>query len=166
MPTMEIISFEAKSIGLNQTDFEFKVEEENKLESHRSLFVDYLKVYNGVIIHLGNKRQIGDNSCWASDLIDWDKFPEKIIIPNINDPKKGSDQSINYKFMGKYREKINELLKIALNCSPIRKAAILTDYQFGPEKSNIENIISIKNFWKRHDENGLIFNTLYEYVEM
>ena len=53
MPTMEIISFETKSIGLNQTDFEFKVEEENKLESHRSLFVDYLKIHNGVIIHLG-----------------------------------------------------------------------------------------------------------------
>ena len=166
MPTIEIISFESKKLELVQNNYEFKVEEENKLESHRNLFKEYLDKHNGIIIHLGNKNQIGDIFCWASDLIDWDVFPKKIVIPNINDPKCGTDQSIYFKFMKTYIEKIDELLKIALKYSPIVKAAILTDYQFGPEKPNIESIVSIKKFWERHDENGLIFNTLYEFIEI
>jgi hypothetical protein len=43
MPTMEIVSFEAKSLELKQGNYNFKIHEENKLESHRDLFKNYLK---------------------------------------------------------------------------------------------------------------------------
>jgi hypothetical protein len=167
MPTMEIVSFEAKSLELKQEHYDFKIEEENKLESHRNLFKDYLNENKGVIVHLGNRDQIGDTFCWASDLINWDLFPDnRIIIPKVNDPKHGSDQSKYFRFIEVYRGKINELMNIALKYSPIGKAAFLTSYQFGPEKENVENIVSIENFWKRHDEESLIFNTLYEYIKI
>jgi hypothetical protein len=167
MPTIEIVSFEARSLELKQENYDFKVEEENKLESHRDLFKNYLNKNKGVIVHLGNKDQIGDSFCWASDLIDWELFPDnKIIIPNIDDPKHGSDQMKYFKFIERYREEINKLMNIALQYSPIEKAAILTSYQFGPESEYIENIVSIKNFWERHNEKGLIFNTLYEYIRV
>jgi hypothetical protein len=146
MPTMEIVSFEAKSLELKQENYNFKIHEENRLESHRDLFKNYLKKNKGIIVHLGNKDQIGDTFCWASDLID-EVFPDnEIIIPDINDPKHGSDQIQYFKFMEIDREKINELMTIALKYSPVGKAAFLTSYQFGPENESIENIISIKNF--------------------
>jgi hypothetical protein len=167
MPTIEIISFETKSLELKQENYDFKIEEDNKLESHRDLFKNYLNKNEGVIVHLGNRNQIGDTFCWASDLIDWDLFSDdKIIIPNINDPRRGSGQMKHFKFIESYREKINELMNIALKCSLVGKSAILTSYQFGPENEYVENIISIKNFWERHDEEGLIFNTLYEYIRI
>lgn len=145
MPTIEIISLQSKGLNLNQVEFEFAIIEENKLESHRGLFNNLLKNQSGVIIHIGNPEFKEDKG---------GGFFGGKIITELN--------STGFRFLEEYKQGIDTLLKLAFEKSPIKKAYFLTDYQFGPEKGNIEIISSIKDFWARHNVQGLMFNTLYE----
>jgi len=168
MPTIEIASINSTGLHLKQADFDIAIIEEEKLESHRGLFYDFLKKQNGVIVHIGNpdyKHNKG-GGFFAGQLIDWDFEPGDIFIPEVDSDDstdyRGANQQFRFKFLDKYKTDIDKLIKIALDSSPIKKVYLLTDYQFGPEKGNIEIIYTIRDLWTRHDNEGLKLNTMYE----
>lgn len=168
MPTIEVVSIDSTGLGLNQSDFEVAIIEENKLESHRGLFYDCLKKQKGVIVHVGNPDMKGDRQggFFAGGIIDWSFDPEEIDVhvfdPDDTTDHRGANQQFKFKFLEKYKSDIDKLLKIALDNSPIKKVCFLTDYQFGPENGKIEINYTISDFWTRHDNDGLNLNTLYE----
>jgi hypothetical protein len=151
MPTIEIVSINAIELQLIQDDFDIAIIEENKLNSHRSLFFNFLQQNKGVIIHIGNPelKKEKETGFFGGQIIDWNFEPEE-------------ETQCRFKFLEKHKNDIDRLLKIALEKSPIKKILFLTDYQFGPEKESIELINTITNFWERHDNEGIEFNKLYE----
>jgi len=167
MPTIEIVSINSTGLNLKQTDFELAIIEENKPISHRGLFYEILKKQNGVIIHIGGAEcKETDSGFYGGGIIDWDFEPGEIYIPEF-DPtnqidNRGADQQFKFKFLEKYKADIEKLLEISLDSSPLKKIYFLTDYQFGPEKEKIEIIYTINDFWTRHNNEGLRFNTMYE----
>jgi len=146
MPTIEIASINSLTLDLNQKNYSIAVIEENKLNSHRGLFYDLLQQQDGSIVHIGNpkfKDDVNGGFYYAGDIIDW-------------------YDNNHFRFLDNYKDDIDKLLKISLLKSPVKKVLFLTDCQFGPEKESIDNILSIKNFWAKHDNEGLILNTMYE----
>ncbi len=168
MPTIEIASINSTGLDLKQADFDVAIIEEDKLVSHRGLFYDLLKKQNGTIIHIGNPdfKDEKDGGFFAGEIIDWNFEPGDIIIPEFdtNDPiiNTGYNQEFKFKFLSQYKSDIDKILKRALDSSPIKKVYLLTDNQFVPEKANAEIIYTIADLWKRHDNEGLVFNTIYE----
>ena len=169
MPTVEIASIDSTRLGLNQADFEVAIIEESKLESHRGLFYNLLKKQNGVIVHIGNPnfKEKKEGCFFAGAIIDWEVDPcEYIYIPENHSEDlyldTGANQQFIFKFLDQFKYDIDKLLKIALDKSPIKRICFLTDYQFGPEKAKIEIMYTIKDFWNRHDTEGLRLNTMYE----
>lgn len=148
MPTIEIVSLKAKSLDLNQDNYNLALIEENqKLESHRGLFYNLILEESGVIVHLGNSEFKYDNGggFWAGELFDWD---------NMTDGSK-------FFFQDKFKKEVNSILETAIDKSPVSKIYFLTDCQTG-DPAEIINVFSIENFWKLHDNIGLRINTLYE----
>ena len=168
MPTLEIASLDSKGLGLNQEDFDVAIIEENRLESHRGLFYDFLRQQNGVIIHIGNPdlKIDKEGGFFAGEIIDWNFEPTENSLPNFDENEltdnDGANQQLKFKFLDQYTDDVDKLLKIALDKSPIKKVYLLTDYQFGPENGHTEIIYSIKDFWTQHNSDGLRLNTLYE----
>ena len=168
MPTIEIASINSTGLDLNQSDYNVAIIVENKLESHRGLFYDLLLKENGAIIHIGNPdfKNNKEGGFFAGQIIDWDFEPTDIYIPEYDSDdiidSRGENQQFRFRFLDPSKPDIDRLLQVALNKSPIKKVCFLTDYQFGPEKGSIELIYTIKDFWTRHDNEGLNFNTMYE----
>ncbi len=168
MPTIEIVSINSTGLGINQDDFEVAIIEENKIESHRSLFYNLLIKQEGVIIHIGNPsfRNDKDGFYFAGLLIDWSfedpDFEAKAKKQPSNEQNDYANQDFNFKFLTKYKTDINTLLQIALTHSQDRKAYFLTDYQFGPNKPKHKSLNKLSSFWIEHDTTGLEWNTLYE----
>lgn len=147
MPTIEIASINSTGLDLNQGDFEVAIIEENKLESHRGLFYDFLLKQNGTITHIGNPDFKTDKKSgfFAGQIVDW-KF----------------DSDDNFQFRQENRDDIKRLLQIAMSKSPDQKIYFLTDYQFGPEVAEFKTVEGLMTFWEKHDKAGLRLNTLYE----
>jgi hypothetical protein len=168
MPTIEIASINSTTLNLKQADFDIAIIEENELISHRGLFHEYLNSHSGVIIHIGNPefKEEKEGFFFAGQLIDWNFTPDGETTQDNKAYKlldqEGANEQVKFKFMEPFISEINKLLEAALDSSPVKKVFFLTDYQFGPEKANIEIISTIKDFWYLHDNDGLTFNTLYE----
>ena len=147
MPTIEIASINSTGLDLKQDDFEVAIIEENKLESHRGLFYDFLLKQNGTIIHIGNPDFKADKEggFFAGQIVDWD-----------------FNSDANFQFREEYRNDIKRLLQIAMNKSTDKNIYFLTDYQFGPELEEFKTIEGLTAFWKEHDKGGVRLNTLYE----
>jgi hypothetical protein len=168
MPTIEIVSINSLGLDLNQAEFDIALFEDNKLECHRGHFYSLLREQNGMIIHIGNpdlKYKI-EGGFFAGQIIDWSFEPKAINIPEVDNKdlteNKGPNQQFCFKFLELYKKDIHNLLIRALDYSPIKKIYFLTDYQFGPEKGNLEIIYTVREFWTKHDYSGLTFNTMYE----
>ncbi len=73
MPTIEIASTNSKGLDLRQADFHVAIIEENKLESHRGHFYDFLYHQQGTIIHIGNPEFADDKEGGysAGNIINW-----------------------------------------------------------------------------------------------
>lgn len=168
MPTIEIASISSTGLGLRQADFSFAIIEDAELVSHRGLFYDLLRQQTGTIIHIGNpdlkNNKVG--GFHAGEVINWNYEPGDIIIPEVvlGDPStdRGANQQFQFQFIDQFKSDIDSLLQTALAKSPIKKVCFLTDYQFGPERANIEILYAISDFWTLHDNEGLTFNTMYE----
>jgi hypothetical protein len=171
MPTIEVASVNSTGLGLNQGDFEVAIIEENKLESHRGLFYEFLLKQQGTIIHIGNPDLKGakDNGYFAGGIIDWDfddpDFEKKRNGLKSNEDNNYANQDFNFQFGHKYKDDINRILQTALDSSPNGKIYFLTDYQFGPEAADFRTLKGLKSLWKQHDKDGLAWNTLYEISE-
>lgn len=170
MPTIEIASLNATQLGLDQEDFDIAIMEESKLESHRSLFYDFLKSKNGAIVHIGNPNFKDDKKSffYAGALIDWNWNTD---IPDSKERKKSlksnakngyANQTFLFKFKPECRSDLDRLLLAAIHQSPDKTLFFLTDYQFGPEKAEHKKLKNVAAFWQEHDDIGLRFNTLYE----
>ncbi len=168
MPTIEIASINSTGLGLRQADFNFAIIEDAELVSHRGLFYDLLRQQTGTIIHIGNPdlKNNKEGGFYAGEVIDWNYEHGDIIIPEVvsGDPNAngGANQQFQFQFLDQFRSDIDDLLKLALDKSPIKRVCFLTDYQFGPEKANIEIMYTISDFWTLHNNEGLTFNTMYE----
>jgi hypothetical protein len=168
MPTIEIASINSTGLGLRQADFNVAIIEDADLVSHRGLFFDILRQQTGTIIHIGNPdlKDDKEGGFYAAEVLDWNYAPIDIIIPQVvpGDPNAygGANQQFQFQFLDQYKSDIDKLLQIALYESPIKKACFLTDYQFGPERANIEILYTISDFWTLHNNEGLTFNTMYE----
>lgn len=160
MPTIEIISINSVRLNLNQADFDIAIIEENILESHRGLFYDYLRMQNGVIVHLGNPyfKEYPDSGFFAGQLIDWSFDPDY----NLNKNDDVVNEQEKFRFLDEYKLEIQKLLEAAIDNSPINKAYFLTDYQFGQKSESILKISTSMEFWSLHDNQGLTFNKLYK----
>ncbi len=130
MPTIEIASFNSTGLGLNQTDFEITIIEENKLESHRGLFYELLREQSGTIVHIGNTyfKARKYRGFYAGEIIDWSVDPnEGITIPldNLDCPIYDceANQQFRFKFLDQYQADIDRLLKIVLDNHQLRKSA-------------------------------------------
>ncbi len=162
MPTIEIASVGATDFKINPDEFTIALEIENKLISHRGLFYDFLLPQKGVIIHLGNPyfKDDREGGFFADALIDWSYSPEYLYIPVGGES--GAGQEEKFKFQDEYRGELNRLLELAIQQSPNRLVYFLTDYQFGPKEGTHEKFSSIEEFWKKHDLDALVLNTLFE----
>jgi len=168
MPTIEIASVNSSGLNLRQEDYEVTIIENTELKSHRSLFNDFLKGRNGTMIHVGNPdyRDCKNNLFYAGSLIDWEFDPVEVnYYPHFDDEnyQGGGNQQIRFKFLDQFRKDIDNLLKAALESSPINKGFLLSDYYFGPDKQSEGNVFHINELWLHHDEKGLMFNTMYEF---
>jgi len=168
MPTIEIISLGADKLGLDQKKYEVFILEQNKLESHRGLFYDFLKTQKGVIIHIGNPsiKDNKDEGYLAGLILDFE-----YVDPDYKESKAGlksnainhwANQQFKFKIQPQYFQDIIDILDVSINNSPIKTAYFLSDYQFGPEEPRIEGPFSIELFMKTHNIEGLKYNTLYE----
>lgn len=168
MPTIEIASIDAIGLNLNPAEFDVATIEETKLESHRGLFYDLLIKQSGVMVHIGNPdfKNNKDGVFFAGEIINWDFEPGDIVIPQTKSTydkeNLGANQQFGFQFLNEYKADIDRILKTALEKSPIKRICFLSDYQFGPEKANKEIIYTVSDFWNLHNNQGLVFNTLYE----
>ena len=146
MPTIEIISIDNKKLGIDQEEFGFAIIEEAELISHRGLYHDFLKKYQGTILHIGNPefRNDKDGGFWGGDLIDWE-----------------FDNNDNFKFQEKYKSNFLKLLKSAIEKSPDKQAFFLTDIQANEPELQFRRIKNFSNFAKLYEHEGLEWNTLY-----
>jgi hypothetical protein len=166
MPTIEIVSIGADTLGLNQANFDIAIIEENKLISHRALFYDFLKKQNGVIVHLGNPDLKNDKNggFWAGLIIDWNFDPRYIDIPDLDKGEEGANQNFRFKFLLGFQIEIAKIINIGFLKSPTKELLFLTDYQFGPGNSSIKEM-KLNYFWIQHDNEGLEWNVLYKLTE-
>ncbi|WP_461638793.1 hypothetical protein [Labilibaculum euxinus] len=146
MPTIEIISIDNKKLGIDQEEFGFAIIEETELISHRGLYYDFLRKYQGTILHIGNPefKNDKDGGFWGGDLIDWE-----------------FDNNDNFKFQEKYKSDFLKLLESAIENSPDKQAFFLTDIQANEPEPKFRRINSFSNFAKLYEHEGLEWNTLY-----
>jgi len=162
MPTIEVVSVLADELNLDQNDFEIALIKENRLESHRGLFYDWLIKQKGVIVHLGNSgfKEDKEVGFFAGELIDWNFELATIQLPNFDKGETEANQISCFRFLVNYQIEVALIIKKAINASPEQKAYFLTDIQFGgDEGETIEKNLS--DFWTVHDTEGLRWNTLY-----
>lgn len=168
MPLIEIASIKSTGLGLSQEEFEISINEDNKLESYRGLFYDFLLRQHGSIVHIGNPdlKETTESGYFSGKLINWDfegpYSKERGIEISSNEDNNYANQHFGFQFSPSYKDEINGILQIAINSSPISKIYFLTDYQFGPETGAYRTLNGLNSFWKYHDGDGLRWNTLYE----
>lgn len=154
MPTIELAS-----IGCTQPpdlpyydSFTYSVE--TRLFSHRELFQPVFNDLNGVIVHLANKeRESTQAGLWfAADLINWNGAhldAEEDTKPLIFLPDALLD--------------VRDLMRRLLTASPQKHITFSSDYQFGGEERENEEI-SFSRFFKLHASQELYFNHLWHVV--
>jgi hypothetical protein len=169
MPIVEIASLNSMGLNLHQQDFSVAILEETSLKSHRRRFSGFLKKHTGTIVHVGNPVIIEDknNLFFAGEIIDWEFEPVEILyLPMASGVnavfKGGANQLVRFKFLNQFKYDIDLLLRTAIEKSPVKKCCFFTDYYFGPERATIEKIRTVTSLWKKHDLEGLVFNTMYE----
>lgn len=103
---------------------------------------------------------------FAGDLIDWNFESKEILIPVIDTTMSREEQWLDcdqmkkFMFRSEYVNSIDYLITKALKLSPVKKACILTDTQFGPEIPQYKNLKGVSEFWAIHMK-GLEWNTMY-----
>jgi hypothetical protein len=168
MPTIEIISIKSIGLELNQDNFEIAIIEENVLNSHRGLFSDFLSKRQGTIIHIGNPdfKNDKEGGFFAGNIINWEfvdqNLEEKQIGVKVDEENHWANQDFLFQFKVYYKNEIEKLIDVSIKKSPENKIYFLTDYQFGPEKAEFKILTDVQEFWRKHDQNGLKWNTLYE----
>jgi len=167
MPTIEIISIDADKLGLNQNDFNVAIIEQNRLIGHRGLFNEFLKTYNGVMIHIGNPefKTEKENGFFAGMILDFDfvdsdyKNAKKRLKTNAKNH--WANQEFKFKISVNFFNEVVRIIETAILFSPKQLAFFYTDFQFGPEIASIEKSITLDCFIDLHDSQGLKWNTLY-----
>lgn len=147
MPTIEIISINSPKININQQEFEIAIIEEQKIESHRALFNDFIKQFQGTIFHLGNPYFINDKEgvFFAGQIIDW-----------------SFEYKDNFKFEQKYLPEIKKLIDLAIKSSPRNELIFLTDIQTEEgTKSKYRRFLTLDEYWINYETTGLKWNTAY-----
>jgi len=148
MPTIEIVSVGSKEVPDLPCYDGFAYIAEGGVVSHRGLFQKELDKNDGIIVHLANKEFEGeeDEGWFAGGIMNWD-----------------DDSGFDPVVFEKHRfPDVIDLLERLIVESPCSEVIFLTDYQFGPEKSEVaENSISMPEFVDLHTQRKLRYNKLY-----
>lgn len=147
MPTIEIISINSPKININQQEFEIAIIEEQKIESHRGLFNDFIKQFHGTIFHLGSPDLINDKEgmFFSGQIIDWD-----------------FEYKDNFKFEKKYLSEVKKLIDLAIKSSPTNELIFLTDIQAKEgTKCKYRRFLTLNEYWENYETTGLKWNTAY-----
>ena len=116
MPSIEIISIDSDNSIYQEENYKFAIQVQNdKIESHRGLFYDFLKNLKGTIIHLGNSefKKSQNEGFFAGNLINWE-----------NEVKN------DFKFLQEFEVDLKNLIKLAQKNSTKKTIYFLSDYQF------------------------------------
>jgi hypothetical protein len=149
MPTIEVVSID-QSTPIDFSDLPFAVEAENKVQSHRSLFREFLDQFSGCIYHLGNPNLKHDREgryFFAYDLLSrrcQDEFPASFL-----------------EFDSSYVPSIQGMFSQLLEASPAKKIVFVADWQFGPKNKTMGGEVSPGAFWTMHNNLELRVNSLY-----
>lgn len=148
MPSIEIISIDPDNSIYQEENYKFAIQVENdKIESHRGLFYDFLKNLKGTIIHLGNSefKKSQNEGFFAGNLINWE-----------NEVKN------DFKFLQEFEVDLKNLIKLAQKNSTKKTIYFLSDYQFSKRKPKLIENLTLKDFFKLYDKKGLEFNRIYQ----
>jgi len=164
MPTIEIPIYESENLQIDTSKFKLAILISNELVGHRGLFIDEFESQKGTMLHLGNPEfKDDDGMFWGSKLIDWKSKKNSVQTSEINETDNPVvNQQYVFQLNPKFRYEIDRLLKIGIANSKINKISFLTDYQLGPEKESKRAVYSISDFWEIHDNEKLVFNTMYD----
>lgn len=147
MPTTEIIS-----VGAQNGPFTRRMEIiaqrcDSSLKSDRRLFQPVLDRLIGTIIHLGDYSDTPDDPCW---------FCGHCV------ERSDADESANHiGYTSAATGELVEIMTLMHTQSPTRHLLFLTDYQFGPETSEIKTLPSIDDFMALNRDRRIRYNTLY-----
>lgn len=147
MPTTEIISVGAKYRPHTPKLDIFAQRCESVLVSDRGLFQEILNTLEGTIIHLGQfDNESLQEAFWFCGHVE--EYPS---APNYD----------YFRYEASAFQELILLLDIMQKASPTGHGIFLTDYQFGPENSEIQRLESINEFIKLNAIGKIRFNTLY-----
>ena len=164
MPTVEIVSIDCRAMPKLPTFVSFDLRVDAEPRPHRALFRRVYARLRGVMVHLGNKGADPDGFWFASDVIDW--RGEEVQLPTVRADAPlpqwwGEDQAMLFRFNEGAASEVRELMERMIAVSPVKQVVFATDYQFGPSRSAIHRPGGVEEFFRRHDEVGLRWNTMY-----
>ncbi|NEQ43367.1 MAG: hypothetical protein F6K00_07315 [Leptolyngbya sp. SIOISBB] len=147
MPTTEIISVNA-GYGPHTPKLEIYAQRcDSFLRSDRGLFQETLDELDGTMIHLGHYDNENPNE------------PFWFCGHDLEYPIESDGNHIRYD--ERALEELTLLLQIMQDSSPCNHVIFLTDFQFGPEQSEIRHLRSIDDFIELSKAGRIRFNTLY-----
>jgi hypothetical protein len=125
MPTTEIVSIGARNGPFTVKKSVFAQRCDSSLISDRGLFQPMLDRLVGTIIHLGDFSDTPDDPCW--------------FCGHCVEYREGDDDGHYIGYTPEAESELIELMSSMRDQSPTTHVLFLTDYQFGPETSEIVN---------------------------
>lgn len=155
MPSIEIVCVSQDKCS-RFLKLPFAILCEGKLESHRSepLFKKDFDKLNGCIYHLGCEHLKNNKS----------GFFEAYDLLSLNCQRQEKQMFLEFK--KKYIADIKRILKTLVEKSPEEKILFTSDYQFSNNKSKRIMNLSLRQFWDLYNNKKLLFNTLYEIINL
>jgi hypothetical protein len=152
MPSIEILCIGDGSAD-RAGDWPFAVARSENRQSHRipSRFQPDFDRHEGVLYHLGNPNLKVDRNkrfFFAYELLS----------------EECQDSATFLEFDPQYRLDVKAFLKELLLNSTAGQLIFTTDWQFGPDWTKRETMLSFAEFWQRHDAHQLWLNALYPIV--
>ena len=148
MPTTEIVSVGAGSGPFTRRKAVFAQRCDSSLKTDRGLFQPILDRLIGTMIHLGDHDDHPDEPHW---------FCGHCIEYRDRD----AEDSDHIGYTLDAENELRELLTSMMDQSPTRHVLFLTDFQFGPETTDIRNLASIDEFIDLSRNRSIRYNTLY-----
>lgn len=147
MPTTEIVSIGARNGPFTVKKSVFAQRCDSSLISDRGLFQPTLDRLVGTIIHLGDFSDTPDDPCW--------------FCGHCVEYREGDDDGYHIGYTPEAELELIELLSSMKDQSPTSHVLFLTDYQFGPETSEIVNLDDVGQFVSLSRSRSIRYNTLY-----
>ncbi len=146
MPTIEIISVGAHSLGNFDDLSYFAIRKSQNIVSDRDLFASDLLGLDGLIVHLGLTQEKEEPLWFCGHAIDWEV-----------------SGGVFFRFDPKVFHEISAIVKEMQQASPVNTALFLTDIQMGGgANADRRKLRSLHEFAELNSSAKLRWNTLYK----